>query len=244
LLPFLAGCVSPNSRTDFYQPAPPLSPAGIVFVANGAGDFRTVTQNLSQVFAQAAVPLQIETVAWSRGYRRYLADQVDHANHLEQGRLLAYQIAAYRQAYPRRRVYLMGHSAGCAVVLAAAEMLPPDIVDRIILLAPSVCQSYDLRPSLRASRCGIDAFHSSQDRVILGLGMRLFGTADRSCRTAAGHGGFIPVVIDPAAAQLYSKLRQHPWDPVVEWTGHDGGHFGNNQVEFLRSYVLPLLLDN
>jgi hypothetical protein len=38
------------------------------------------------------------------------------------------------------------------------------------------------------------------------------------------------------------KLRQHPWDPAVEWTGHSGGHYGNNEAAFLRAYVLPLLL--
>ena len=136
----------------------------------------------------------------------------------------------------------MGHSAGCAVVLAAAELLPPQSVDRIILLAPSVCAAYDLRPALRTARDGIDVFHSNEDRLVLGLGVRIVGTTERSSRMAAGQGGFIPVVACPADAALYGKLRQHPWDPVVEWTGHNGGHFGNNEPGFLRAYVLPLLL--
>jgi pimeloyl-ACP methyl ester carboxylesterase len=217
---------------------------GVVFVANGSGDFRTVSMNLSRVVAETATPLQVETLVWSHGFGRYVSDHLDHANHLAQGRLLAAQVDAYRRAYPERRVYLIGHSAGCAVVLAAAEALPPDGVDRIVLLAPSVCVSYDLRPALRTARAGIDVFHSSEDTVILGLGMRLVGTAEGGCRTAAGQCGFTPVLACPADVTLYGKLRQHPWDPVVAWSGHDGGHYGSNQSTFLRAYVLPLLTCN
>jgi pimeloyl-ACP methyl ester carboxylesterase len=213
----------------------------VVFVANGSGDFRTVSTNLGRVVAEACVPLQVETVAWSLGYGRYLADHVDHANHLAQGYRLAGRVTAYHQAFPGHRVYLVGHSAGCAVVLAAAEVLPPDSVDRIILLAPSVCEAHDLRPALRAARAGLDSFNSSQDRVILGLGMRIVGTADGCCRTAAGQNGFTPWIVGPGDAALYGKLRQHPWDPVLAWSGHDGGHYGSNQPGFLRAYVLPLL---
>jgi pimeloyl-ACP methyl ester carboxylesterase len=241
LVPLLTGCWSAGYRADLCRTTPPPpNPVGVVFVANGSGDFRTVSRNLGQVLAETNTPLQIETVLWSHGYGRYITDHVDHANHLAKGCQLAAEVTAYRQAYPGRQVYLIGHSAGCAVVLAAAERLPPDNVDRIILLSPSVCVTYDLRPALQATR-GMDVFHSAEDRVILGLGMQMVGTAERSCRTAAGQYGFTPVVACPADAALYGKLRQHPWAPVVAWTGHGGGHYGNNQADFLRAYVLPLL---
>jgi pimeloyl-ACP methyl ester carboxylesterase len=213
----------------------------VVFVANGSGDFRTVTANLTDVIAEQCVPLQIETVLWSHGYGRYVIDHVDHANQLAEGQHLAGQVAAYRRAYPGRKVYLIGHSAGCAVVLAAAERLPPNSVDRLILLAPSVCVFYDLRPALRGAR-GIDVFYSDEDRWVLGLAMWIVGTADRGCRTAAGRYGFIPVVECPGDSELYAKLRQNPWHAAVRWSGHDGGHYGNNHADFLRAYVLPLLL--
>ena len=89
----------------------------------------------------------------------------------------------------------------------------------------------------------IDVFHSSADTVILGLGMRIVGTAEHGCRTAAGQCGFTPIISCPADALLYSRLRQHPWDPVVQWSGNDGGHYGSNRPGFLRAYVLPLLAD-
>src|SRR5262249_53974398 len=154
--------------------------------------------NLGRVVAETATPLEVETLVWSHGLGRYVLDHVDHANHVAQGHLLAARVLAYRQACPGRRVYLVGHSAGCAGVLAAAEALPPESVDRIVLLAPSVCVSYDLRPALRAARGGIDAFESADDTVVLGLGMRVVGTAEGECRAAAGQCGFTPVVSCPA----------------------------------------------
>jgi pimeloyl-ACP methyl ester carboxylesterase len=243
LLPLLTGCWGACYRPDA-APAVVCAPSsvGVVFVANGSGDFRTVSKNLCQVVAETAAPLQVETYVWSHGYMRYIIDHIDHTNQLQHGSILAAHIAAYRQACRARRICLIGHSAGCAVILAAAERLPPDSVDRIILLAPSVCTSYDLRPALRTARLGIDVFHSDRDRFILGLCMKLVGTADRNCWTAAGQVGFTPTICCPADAALYGKLRQHPWDPAVEWTGHHGGHYGNNGVAFLRVYVLPLLL--
>jgi pimeloyl-ACP methyl ester carboxylesterase len=213
----------------------------VVFVANGSGDFRSVSANLSQVVTETATPLQVETVPWSHGRWRYLADHLDHANHVSQGQQLAAQVIACRQACPGRRVYLVGHSSGCAVVLAAAEALPADSIDRVILLAPSVCVSYDLRPALRTARAGIEVFYSNQDIAILGLGMGIVGTAEGGCRIAAGRRGFNPVITCTTDAALYEKLHQHAWDPAVAWSGHTGGHYGSNQPEFLRAYVLPLL---
>src|SRR5262245_44317435 len=237
----VVGCATAAPRGSLPPaPAPTLPPTAVVFVANGSGDFRTVTKNLTDVVAETGLPLQIETVAWSHGFGRYVTDHIDHANHVAEGRRLAFQVAAYRQAYPGRKVYLIGHSAGCAVVLAATEQLPPDSIDRLILLAPSVGVSYDLRAALRGARA-IDTFYSREDRWILGAGMWIVGTADREERTSAGRYGFTPVVECPGDGELYARLRQHPWDAAVRWSGHQGGHYGNNHAGFLRAYVLPLL---
>lgn len=243
LLPLLAGCRSAAGRADGQAVIVPpgVTPVGVVLVANGAGDSSTVSTNLGRAVVETRTPLQVETFDWSYGTRRYLADHVDHAHHLAEGDRLAAQVTTYRQACPGRKVFLVGYSSGAAVVLAAADRLPPDSVDRIVLLSPAVCVGYDLRPALRVARCGIDVFYSNRDRYVLGLGMRVVGTADRGCRTAAGQWGFTPVVAGPADAGLYRKLRQYPWDPSVAWTGNDGGHYGSDQTAFLRVYVLPLL---
>jgi pimeloyl-ACP methyl ester carboxylesterase len=238
--------MSVGTRSEAYGPIAYTAhqPVGVVFVANGSGDFQTVSENLTQVFEASGTPLDIATFAWSHGYGRMLLDHVDHCNHLEQGRCLALQVAAYRQANPDRRIFLIGHSAGCAVILAAAELLPSGTVDRIVLLAPAVSDAYDLRPALLVARSGIDVFHSSRDNFILGACMLIVGTADGATRTAAGRCGFTPITSSPTDAVLYAKLRQHPWDPAVEWTGHSGGHYGSNHAEFLSAYVLPLLVSS
>ena len=243
LVPLLLGCCTASPRLEVHNAAahPAPAPGGVVFVANGSGDLRTVSASLNKVVAQSSAPLEVETFVWSHGYSRYLTDHLDHANHLAQGRKLADQVALYRRTYPERRVYLIGHSAGCAVVLAAAEALPPDSVERIVLLAPSVCVSYDLRPALRSARGGIDVFYSRKDTLVLGLGVRLVGTAEGGCRTAAGRCCFTPVLTYPADAVLYRKLQQHGWVPIVQWSGNDGGHYGSTEPGFLRACVLPLL---
>ena len=88
--------------------------------------------------AQDQAPLELVTFVWSHGFGHYVSDHVDHVNQVEQGRRLAGYVAAARADCPGRAIYLVGHSAGCAVVLAAAEALPPGGVERIVLLAPSV----------------------------------------------------------------------------------------------------------
>ena len=241
-LPLLAGCLASGERAAVSSAAPALSGAEtIAFVANGAGDFHTLSENLTRVVAQTHTSLQIETVDWSLGRRRYLVDHIDHANHVLQGQRLAVQVLALRQAYPTRKIYLIGHSAGCAVILAAADALPPESIDHVILLAPSVCARYDLRPALRSTRNGIDVFYSDEDRFVLGLGMSVVGTSDRGCRVAAGQYGFTPVLADAADAALYSRLYQHAWDPAVLWSGNDGGHYGSIKTGFLRAYVVPFI---
>jgi pimeloyl-ACP methyl ester carboxylesterase len=170
-----------------------------------------------------------------------MADQIDEAHAKAEGWRLAEQIRSERQAHPDEEIYLLAHCAGCSVVLAAAEMLPPQTVDRIILMAASVPTNYDLRPSLRCSREGIDAFYSRRDRWCLGLWLRLEVMAGVKYEPVAGRFGFQPVVQSPEDAACYSRLRQHPWEPEWEWAGNSGGHYGCYQPEFLRQFILPLL---
>jgi pimeloyl-ACP methyl ester carboxylesterase len=226
--PATCGCLAPG--------------ANVVYVCDGSGDYRTTSKALCQAVAAQGAPLRIETLVWSHGYRRLLADHVDHCNHLEEGRVLAARVAAEHQACPSCAVYLVGHSSGCAVVLAAAEASPPNAIERIVLLAPAVSTDYDLRPALRASRQGIDVFSSCRDVGALGIGMTLIGTADRRWSAASGRVGFTPILTCPGDVALYTKLRDHPWDPVIAWSGNHGSHYGTLQDGFTRAYVLPLLV--
>jgi pimeloyl-ACP methyl ester carboxylesterase len=216
--------------------------ADVVYVANGSGDYRTTSAALCQAVRDEGAPLRIETFVWSHGSGRLIIDHLDHGKHMEEGRRLAGLVAASRQTCPERAVYLVGHSAGCAVLLAAAEAAPPGSVERIVLLSPSVSKDYDLRPALRCACQGIDVFISRRDIGALGIGTGLIGTSDRRWSAASGRVGFRTIVTCPEDEALYAKLRIHAWDPVVEWTGNHGGHFGATQQAFARAYLLPLLV--
>lgn len=233
-----AGCASGR------QPAPCgcLAPnADVVFVADGSGDYRTTSKALCEATRACGAALRVETFVWSHGYSRMLIDHVDHCNHLQEGRRLAAFIAAARQSCPEHGVYLVGHSSGSAVVLAAAEGSPPGSLERIVLLAPAVSHDYDLRPALRAARQGIDVFISRRDIGALGAGTSIAGTADRRWSAASGRVGFTPILTCPGDELLYAKLRIHPWDRCVVWSGNRGSHYGTLEPGFMRAYVLPLL---
>lgn len=218
----------------------PVRP-NLVFIINGAGGFEAAYRTIDKTLGELQAPLDIRNYSWTHGYCRILSDQMHETHQKEEGRKLADVLLRCRHEAPDQPIYLVGHSAGCGVVLCAAEHLPPNTLTRIVLLAPAVAAKHDLRPALRCSCRGIDVFLSSHDWICLGLGTLLAGTTDR-CRTArtAGKIGFQPIVHSPEDAALYAKLRQYPWDPSLTWTGHKGGHYGAYQPGFLRTFVLPL----
>ena len=237
-----AGCAA--NRHEVFSPAFDARERGVIFAVDGAGGFQSTTQALSQAVAEDHLPLHVIPVEWSHGYGRIVADQIDWSYARECGCRLAAQIATYHQAFPQNKIVLVAHSAGSAVSLTAAGALPPGTIDRIILLAPSISSEYDLRPALRCARDGIDVYYSTRDTLQLGLAIALVGTADGcwGCN-AAGRVGFQPQIQFPEDTVLYAKLRQHPWNPCLTWTGNRGGHYGGYQPEFLKAFVLPILDD-
>jgi pimeloyl-ACP methyl ester carboxylesterase len=237
---WLSGCATTGSCAG--RPAPPVSVHGIIFAADGAGDFRACSRSLRKAVETAHLPLAVEAVSWSHGFGRVLSDQMGHGHARLAGQQLAERISELRYQNPRTEIFLVGHSAGSAVVLSAAQLLPPDSVSRIILLAPSVSAEYDLRPALRCARGGMDVFYSKWDWWYLGFAVTLVGDADGTwLQPAAGRVGFQPRPDPDPDASLYARLRQYPWDAKQAWSGNLGGHYGAYQQDFLKAYVLPLL---
>src|SRR5262249_1730441 len=115
--------------------------------------------------------------------------------------------------------------------------------DGIILLAPSVPSGYDLRPALRSTRRGVVVFCSHYADWYLRVGLALTNTLCGRRFIAAGTVGFCPIIQSPGDAAGYAKLVHYPWSPLLAWTGHEGGHFGCYQQGYLRTFVLPLLLE-
>jgi pimeloyl-ACP methyl ester carboxylesterase len=215
----------------------------LVWVLDGAGDLKGSSSALTQANALAGYPVELSVFPWSHGYRRLLMDQIDMGHARAQGTKLAQAILERKAREPGRRVIVIGHSAGCAVELAACDQLPIDAVDRVILLAPSVSTGYDIRPTLWSAKEGVDVFCSTKDWLALGFVIHVVGTTDSFWSgSAAGRWGFKPKGVKSLAEMEATRLRQHFWSPEMSWTGHNGGHHGMHAPAFIQAYLLPLML--
>jgi pimeloyl-ACP methyl ester carboxylesterase len=199
--------------------------------------------NLRAVLALEGRQTRVETAVWSHGRLRVIKDHTDYPHSRAEGCRLAQAVLEYRQVHRDAKIYLVGHSAGAVVALVAAEQLPPNTVEGMALLSPSVSCCYDLRPGLRAIRGHLDVFYSPRDWFYLKLGTGVLGTADRVRAPASGRVGFELNSDGPQDDPLLGKVRHHPWQQTDRFSGHQGGHFGANQPLFLHSHVLPWLLD-
>jgi hypothetical protein len=233
-----SGCAGPH--LDLAALTTPVAKSGVVFVVDGAGDFRACSSQLTEVCAQA--PVQVIPIPWSHGYGRIVADQICYAHARNVGHELAYLIQNYKQRYPEMPIYLVAHSAGSAVAVSALESLPPQTVERALFLAPALSATYDVRPALKAVKYGLHVFYSQNDTAYLGIWTGVLGNSDRHWGPSSGRFGFQVPAIGPDDAPLYAKLFQRPWQPADLATGNDGRHYGDYQPGFVRQHVLPLLM--
>jgi pimeloyl-ACP methyl ester carboxylesterase len=228
------GCAKHYTVSEQALPMPPCPT--LIFVADGAGDFRAASTSMRKVLDQEGLPGSVQTVVWSHGYLRILKDQLDYSYARAQGYKLAETIQAVRQTHPEMSIYVVGHSAGAVVALSAAESLPPCSIDGMALLSPSVSTFYDLRPALTAVRRHMDVYYSTHDTLYLGVGTGIFGTSEGIHAPASGRIGF-------QVQDDLCKLRQHQWHHSDCPTGNWGGHYGAYQPGFLRERVIPLMLN-
>lgn len=215
---------------------------GLVLLADGVGGFDLCAMGLKYAAAWEHLPYEIRVLRWGHGLWRWYKDLSNVENQRAQAATLAAEVEVFRGARPEAPVFLIGKSGGTGVVARALELLPDDAVEASVLLAPALSPGYDLSRALRAVRRELVVFRSPLDRIVLGLGTRLFGTIDRVHTPAAGlHGFRTPEGLEDAAAAQYAKLRQIVWNPAMWRTGYFGGHTGVDHPAFLRRYVLPLL---
>jgi pimeloyl-ACP methyl ester carboxylesterase len=216
---------------------------GVVFVVGGIGGLDPLQYLAPLALPRAGVTHEIRVFAWTHGKLRMIRDLQDQCYLVAQGARLAELVRTYRKGFPGRPIYLVGHSAGAGVVLAAAEVLPPASLERIILLSAAVSPGYDLSGALRATRCEVVAFHFKGDLLFLDLGTRVFGTSDRVYSPAAGLDGFIePDSLDAEGRRLYERLVQLPWRLEMFFeSAPSGPHHLNCMPVFLARRVAPWL---
>jgi hypothetical protein len=232
-------------------PAPTPTPAearneGLVLVADGVGGFDLCGKALARAVKASGLPYTTVSVRWWHGVGRWYADLSDAANHDAHAEKLAETVRRSRDENPRRPIFLVGKSGGCAVVVKALEKLSGSgaTVEKAVLLAPALSPGYDLTRAIGSVRREVVVFWSPLDVVILGAGTRIFGTSDRVWCSGAGRVGFLRPksgVDDPARSAAYKKLRQIRWTPRMSATGYLGGHMGPDSPRFLKKYVVPLL---
>jgi pimeloyl-ACP methyl ester carboxylesterase len=224
-------------------PAPPTTPGqglDIVFICNGSAAGTSVTENLTKVIAKHRLAINTDTIAWCR-FGSQIQDHTDYLAQVYAAGCLAGKMADYHARWPKSKIYIIGHSAGSHIALLAAGKMPPNTVERVVLLAPSVSTCFDLRPALRASCKGVDCYYSFDDNVV-SVGTWKFGTADRLFVKSAGEIGFTRLPPNAPDAGLYQKVHHFPWVPEMAWTGNRGGHYGPTSEGFLEFFVLPVML--
>lgn len=146
---------------------------------------------------------------------------------------LATALMQWHTKHPAGRIDLVGHSAGCGVILGALPRLNFN-AHQVVLLSPSVSPGYDLNPALAKISGQLHVFHSDRDTTFLSWRTGNFGTYDRVKTAAAGNRGF-------EGNYPAGKVIQHPYDPAWKDLDHDGGHFGAAQRRFVEAVVEPLL---
>ena len=242
---FLVGCLMTGLFASAAQsqtkPAPaPAQGLDIIFIINGSAAGTSVTENLTTVLAKRRLPINTDTIAWCR-WGSQVGDHTDYWGQVYSANCLAAKMADYHARWPKSKIYLIGHSAGTHIVLLAAGKMPPNTIERVVVLAPSVSTCFDLRPALRASRNGIDCYYSFDDALV-SVGSERFGTADGLFVKPAGEIGFTRLSPNFPDANLYQKVHNIRWEPEMAWSGNQGGHYGPTSEGFLDFYVLPVML--
>jgi pimeloyl-ACP methyl ester carboxylesterase len=226
----VAPCCPPGHSFKYLDGRP------IVFVANGVGGSTTLGDNLQDLNSDMHLGLRIQTVPWCRQDALY-KDLVDEEAQLQAATRIACTIAAIRKDCPNVPIYLVGHSAGARVVLAAAEMSPAQSIDRVIVMAAAVSCGYDLTGVLKATRGGVDNFYSGDDGV-LESAIYHATLADGTRTQAAGQVGFrAPPFVDPKLKAAYCNVRNYPW--TMDFCG-SGGHSAWTLRHNMKKAVVPL----
>jgi pimeloyl-ACP methyl ester carboxylesterase len=217
----------------------PLEGANLVVLVPGCAGDGFWYNDLRQSVAGGQPARTVRTFEWGLPLPLYMLNLQDAKIHEEAEKSLAKAIKSWRDRYPAGRLTLLGHSAGCGVILGSLSRIDKRVdVENVVLLAPSVSPDYQVAPALRQVAGSLHVFFSEQDRLWLGWRTSTFGTYDSVKTEAAGRVG---LNVDEMKPEFRGKVVQHPYERDFAELGHDGGHFGMLAKRFDDRVVAPLV---
>lgn len=217
-----------------------------LFVLDGVGGLQ-LSVNLTRA-ALAAVPDAPGTVMfrWQTPIRgNVLSDLMWLRRNRVQGARLARRILALRRDHRDSKIHVLAFSGGSGIAVFALESLRGRReVETLILACPALSPEYNLGSALACVRRAY-ALVSERDRLILGLGTKIFGTMDRRPCAAAGRVGFaLPAEASAAELANYERLLELRWSPELKELGHYGSHAEWAGSRFLENHLMPMLRGN
>jgi pimeloyl-ACP methyl ester carboxylesterase len=207
----------------------------VIFLLPGVDGDGPRYVSLNKGLRDGGITQRIETVSWGAPGFLFFLNFSNEWIHSEAEKKLAARIEKWHKDWPDGRIELIGHSAGCGVILGALARLPPDVrVSNVILLAPFVSPTYSLEPVRTHLDGRFDVYYSDGDIVFLSWESGIFGTYDHVRCRAAGNRGFDLSAVTP---DLRAIISQHEYQPKWIELGNDGGHFGTTSRAFAAEII-------
>jgi pimeloyl-ACP methyl ester carboxylesterase len=217
----------------------PLEGQNLVVLVPGCAGDGFWYNDLRQSVAASQPTRTVRTFEWGLPLPLYMLNLQDAKIHSKAEKALAKAIKSWRDRYPSGHLTLLGHSAGCGVILGSLSRMEKRVdVENVVLLAPSISPNYQISPALRQIAGTLHVFFSDGDRLWLGWRTSTFGTYD-SIRTEAA--GKIGLNVDHLTPNLREKVVQHSYEPEFAELGNGGGHFGSLVRRFDDKVIAPLL---
>ncbi len=217
---------------------------GVIIVIGGVGGMDVLAASANLAWPRAGVKHEIREFVWTHGRGKPFTDLQDRDHLRAKAAELADYIRRLKAENPNRPIFIVAKSGGTGLALLAAELLPANTLERMILLSAAVSPDFDLRRALLATHGEIVSFHSANDQVILNLGTRQFGTIDGVHGPSAGlHGFRLPDMhtLSDDDRDLYRRLVQIPWSPSRLLELDNGSHTSTSLPIFLATHVAPWL---
>ncbi|MCA8995873.1 MAG: alpha/beta fold hydrolase [Planctomycetaceae bacterium] len=214
---------------------------GLIIVLPGIEGASFFNRSIVRGLHDAGLPFQVECFDWTKGFPLFLYNLRSRRLHTLKAQMLAEKIQEYREQFPERKIYLIGHSGGGALAMETLAELPDGVqVTGVMLLRAALSPWFDLRPGLKRVERAIWNLSSWGDFFFLGICTCVVGTVDGRLGPGIGMVGCRRHRLTPEESD---KLIEFPYQ-LSFWRYRDfGGHFGCTSRLFVREVLAKLLAD-